>query len=469
MLTENELSALILREMGFPPTSDQRAVVDELAAFVLCASEHKVFVLKGYAGTGKTTVVSALIRAMHVLRRQTVLMAPTGRAAKVLSSYSGQGAYSIHRVIYRQKAAGSSEFNLNYNLRRETLFIVDEASMIANSERDGLVFGSGRLLDDLIEYVYSAENCSILFLGDTAQLLPIGQASSPALDPIALESYGLDVSEFLLTTVLRQAEQSGILFNATRLRHSIVSDALQPLKFSLDFPDIRRVTGETLIDDIETSYNTVGEENTIILTYSNKRAVQYNRGVRSSVLFREDELSNGDYLLVTRNNYFWSEQYEGLDFIANGDIAEIVRVGRHTDIYGFRFADLTLRLTDYDMEITAKVLIDSLYTDTQQAVNSLNQRLSEAVSEDYGDITDRRQFWREMRRNEYYNALQVKFAYAITGHKAQGGGWQHVYVDQGYLTDQMITREYYQWLYTAFTRAQSKLFLINFTDRFFED
>lgn len=468
-MTYIELADIICRQMTFAPTADQRQTIDLLAQFCSMPSEHKVFVLRGYAGTGKTTVVSALIRAMHVLRVETVLLAPTGRAAKVLAGYAGQPASSIHRVIYRQKMAGSAEFNLGYNGHRNALFIVDEASMIANSGGDSVRFGSGRLLDDLVEYVYSAVGCSMILLGDTAQLLPIGQSSSPALDANILGGYGLDVMSMSLTTVMRQATKSGILYNATLLRQAIDTEPFAPVKFTDGFADFRAITGQELLDELESSYGSVGEENTIILTYSNKRAVLYNRGVRNSVLYREDELSNGDFLMVTHNNYFWSAPYDGLDFIANGDIAEIIRVGRHTDLYGCRFVDLTLRLVDYDMEITAKVLIDSLYTDTPQAAHQLDQRLTGQVAQDYAGITDRRQFWLEMRKNEYFNALQVKFAYAITAHKAQGGGWQHVYVDQGYLTQEMITREYYQWLYTAFTRARQKLFLVNFSDWFFDD
>lgn len=462
-----ELERYIYSEMRFELTSDQRKAVEGLAQFCMLPSEHKVFVLKGYAGTGKTTVVSALIKALRRVNVPTMLLAPTGRAAKVLGGYAGQSAFSIHRIIYRQKRAGATEFDLNFNGHRDTLFIVDEASMIANSVRDGLTFGSGRLLDDLIEYVYSGAGCSMILLGDTAQLLPIGSSSSPALDVNVLGGYGLDVFGCLLKDVVRQTGQSGILYNATLLRRIIETGQMRGVKFRMDFPDVQRVTGEMLIDEIQASYNTVGEENTIILTYSNKRAVLYNRGVRNAVLYREDELSNGDFLMVTRNNYYWSEKYDGLDFIANGDIAEVVRVGHHADLYGVRFADLTLRLVDYDMEITAKVLIDSLYADTQEAVGRLNQQLAENVAEDYADIGDRRRLWCEMQKNEYFNALQVKFAYAITGHKAQGGGWQHVYVDQGYLTDEMLTLDYCQWLYTAFTRAQTKLFLVNFSDRFF--
>lgn len=290
--------------------------------------------------------------------------------------------------------------------------------MIANASTDGLQFGSGRLLDDLVEFVYSADNCSMVLIGDTAQLLPIGQTSSPALDTDVMRGYGLDVFEHRLTQVVRQSQESGILYNATLIRQSIAADEFKPTRLLPSFADMRRISGTELIEQLETSYNTVGEENTIILTYSNKRAVLFNRGVRSSVLFREDEISNGDFLMVTRNNYFWSAPYENLDFIANGDIAEVVRVGRHTELYNARFVDLTLRLIDYDMEITARVLLDSLYTETQQDVVGLNNRLTAAVAEDYADITDKRQFWREMQKNEYFNALQVKFAYAITGHKA---------------------------------------------------
>lgn len=463
-----ELSLLIEREMGHRPTSDQSAAIDGLAQFCAMPSSHKLFILRGYAGTGKTTVVSALIRAMRVRRVPTVLLAPTGRAAKVLSSYAQAPASSIHRAIYRQQAAGSGEFHLNYNSHKDTLFIVDEASMIANASTDGLQFGSGRLLDDLVEFVYSADNCSMVLIGDTAQLLPIGQTSSPALDTDVMRGYGLDVFEHRLTQVVRQSQESGILYNATLIRQSIAADEFKPTRLLPSFADMRRISGTELIEQLETSYNTVGEENTIILTYSNKRAVLFNRGVRSSVLFREDEISNGDFLMVTRNNYFWSAPYENLDFIANGDIAEVVRVGRHTELYNARFVDLTLRLIDYDMEITARVLLDSLYTETQQDVVGLNNRLTAAVAEDYADITDKRQFWREMQKNEYFNALQVKFAYAITGHKAQGGGWQHVYIDQGYLTEEMVSRQYYQWLYTAITRAQEQLYMVNFSDWFFD-
>ena len=460
------LADIIRKELPFEPTRQQKELIELLAQFCCIPTDTKAFILKGFAGTGKTSVVSGLIMAMKRLNQSTVLLAPTGRAAKVLSNYSNHSAYSIHKVIYRQKSAGDFTFNLNYNSHKNTLFIVDEASMIANQSASGVEFGSGRLLDDLVEYVYSGENCSMILVGDTAQLLPIGQSSSPALNKNIIEGYGLEVMEYQLTQVIRQAGESGILFNATKIRQAIENEPFTPIKLNPNFDDVKLVSGEILVDELETSYGQVGEENTIILTYSNKRAVLYNRGVRGQVMMKEDELSTGDYLIVTKNNYYWSKPYDNLDFIANGDIAEIIRVGKHYELYGARFADLTLRLIDYDIDVVARVLIDSLYTEMPSAQNQLNQNVMNAIAEDYADIGDKRKFWKEMQNNEFYNALQVKFAYAITGHKSQGGSWQHVYIDQGYLTEEMVTKEYYQWLYTAITRSREKVFLVNFSKYF---
>ena len=460
------LADAIKKELAFEPTRQQKELIELLAQFCCMPTETKAFILKGFAGTGKTSIVSGLIMAMKVLGQNTVLLAPTGRAAKVLSNYSNHSAYSIHKIIYRQKSAGDFTFNVNYNSHKNTLFIVDEASMIANQGGDGVQFGSGRLLDDLVEYVYSGDNCSMILVGDTAQLLPIGQNSSPALNRSIMEGYGLDVMEYQLTQVIRQAGESGILFNATKIRQAIETEPFTPIKLNPEFEDVKVVSGENLVEELECSYNKVGEENTIILTYSNKRAVLYNRGVRGQVMMKDEELSRGDYLIVTKNNYYWSKQYDNLDFIANGDIAEIMRVGKHYELYGARFADLTLRLIDYDIEVTARILIDSLYTETPSAQYALSERITNTIAEDYADIGDKRKFWQEMQKNEFYNALHVKFAYAITGHKSQGGSWEHVYIDQGYITEEMITREYYQWLYTAITRARNKVFLINFSKYF---
>ena len=460
------LADIIKKQLAFEPTKQQTELIGLLAQFCCMPTETKAFILKGFAGTGKTSIVSGLIMAMKTLGQNTVLLAPTGRAAKVLSNYSNHAAYSIHKVIYRQKSAGDFTFNVNYNSFKNTLFIVDEASMISNQNTSGVEFGSGRVLDDLMEYVYSGDNCSMILVGDTAQLLPIGQSSSPALDKNIVEGYGLEVMEYQLTQVIRQAGESGILFNATKIRQAIEKEPFMPIKLNPNFDDVKLVSGEKLVEELESSYSKVGEENTIILTYSNKRAVLYNKGVRGQMMMKEDELSTGDYLIVTKNNYYWSKPYDNLDFIANGDIAEIIRVGKHYELYGARFADLTLRLIDYDIEVVARVLIDSLYTETPTSQNALNERLINTIAEDYVDITNKRQFWQEMQKNEFYNALQVKFAYAITGHKSQGGSWEHVYIDQGYITEEMITREYYQWLYTAITRAKEKVFLVNFSKYF---
>ena len=428
-------------------------------------SQH-AFLLTGYAGTGKTSVVSALVGALHALNQKTVLLAPTGRAAKVFSNYAQQPAYSIHKRIYRQKTA-SNEFTLNYNNARDTLFLVDEASMVSNTPTEGTTFGSGRLLDDLIEFVYTGDNCRLILIGDTAQLPPVMQPFSPALDRHNLERYGLDVTTAELTEVARQSADSGILYNATTIRH-VLTQAGRALTLNHNFPDVHRITGAELIDEIQSAYSRSGVENCIIVTRSNKRAVLYNRGIRNQVMCKEDELSAGDLLLITRNNYFWSKEYPDLEFIANGDVAELVRIKRYHDMYGLRFVDVTLRFLDYDCEIDTRLLIDSLYTETPAAAEQLAKKLFAAVEEDYLEIGNRRTRYKAMMQNEYLNALQVKFGYAVTCHKAQGGQWSEVFIDQGGLTPEQIDTDYLRWLYTACTRAEKTLFFINFSDQFFD-
>jgi exodeoxyribonuclease-5 len=339
--------------------------------------------------------------------------------------------------------------------------------MLTNSQSEGTVFGSGHLLDDLIEYVYSARNCKMIFLGDTAQLLPVKQNFSPALDKTLLERFSLEVEEFTLTEVVRQTADSGILANATMLRKAMDKIVFEYPKINLDFSDIKRITGAELIDNICASYGEVGEINTIVVTRSNKNAAEFNNGIRNQVLHREEELSNGDLLMVVKNNYFWSEQYDSLNFIANGDIAEVLRIRGYNDIYGCRFANATLKLLDYDMEIDCKILLDSFITKTPSENDLLGKRLFEEVEKDYMHIANRRKRYQEMRRNEYLNALQTKFSYAVTCHKSQGGQWQHVYVYHGFLTEDNLNTEFLQWLYTAMTRAQTKLFLVNFNKNFF--
>lgn len=448
--------------------------MEELSDFILSGDDRKVFLLCGYAGTGKTSLISALVRTMEQLERKTVLLAPTGRAAKVFSSYSGQSAHTIHKCIYRQKSImDSSVFTLSENRMRNTLFIVDEASMISNESN--AMTGAGGLLDDLIEFVYSGCGCSLLLLGDTAQLPPVGEWQSPALTESYLRSMFLNVKSVELRQVMRQLNDSGILFNATMLREKIENeDAYCLPKVELKgFPDICSVHGDELIESIETCYDRTGVEETIILCRSNKRANVYNEGIRRRILYREEELSRGDMLMIVKNNYYWREVLgredkallEKLDFIANGDMAQIVRVHGVEEMYGFRFADVTLSMIDYeDCEIDVKIMLNTLTSESPSLTREENERLFTAVWEDYPEIRSKRKRMEEIRKNPYYNALQVKYGYAVTCHKAQGGEWKRVFVDQGYVGEDMINPDYYRWLYTAFTRASEKLYLVNWKE-----
>jgi exodeoxyribonuclease-5 len=467
-MLHNFFAQQILAFLPFAPTQEQDFCIKRMAEFCTNHAQNQIFMLKGYAGTGKTSVVSALVRAMENLKQHTVLLAPTGRAAKVFAQYSGKQAISIHKKIYRQKSATDFTFALDRNKHRDTLFIVDEASMIANISAESNMFGSGRLLDDLVQYVYQAENCKMILLGDTAQLLPVNQDFSPALDRKVLESLSLEVDEFTLTEVVRQASDSGILANATMLRKLLDKPIYENPKINLDFDDIQNITGIELIDSIYQSYREVGETDTIVVTRSNKRANVFNNGIRNQVLQCDSEISNGDLLMIVKNNYFWSEKYVQLNFIANGDIAKVVRVRRYSEMYGFRFVDAVLQLLDYDMEIDCKILLNSLSTQIPADNNLLGKQLFEEVEKDYLHIGNRRQRYLQMRENEYFNALQVKFSYAVTCHKSQGGQWQNVYIDYGCLPYKSRNKEFLQWLYTAVTRAQKKLFLINFEKDFLE-
>ena len=461
------LVSQIKSNFPFTPTAEQDIARDALSEFILSDNDRKVFLLCGYAGTGKTSLISALVRTMAQLERKTTLLAPTGRAAKVFSSYSGKSAHTIHKCIYRQKSImDNATFTLSENRAQNTLFIVDEASMISN---DG---NSGGLLDDLIEFVYSGRGCSMLLLGDTAQLPPVGEFESPALSNNYLRSMFLDVTAIELKQVMRQLNDSGILYNATMLRQRIEEeDTYDPPQITFKgFCDISNVQGEELIEAIETSYNKAGMDETIILCRSNKRANVYNEGIRRRILYREEELSRGDMLMIVKNNYYWREQLgkedktilEKLDFIANGDIAEIIRVHGTEEMYGFRFADVTLSLIDYeDCEIDVKIMLDTLTSESPSLTREENEKLFNAVWEDYPEIRSKRKRMEEIRKNPYYNALQVKYGYAVTCHKAQGGEWKRVFIDQGYISEDMISPDYYRWLYTAFTRASEKLHLVN--------
>lgn len=464
----DELKYRIRQTFGLLPTPDQEHALDVFSLFMTDRSDHVVMILRGSAGTGKTSLAGAIVKALAALKQKMILLAPTGRAAKVFSLNAGHAAYTIHRRIYRQKTAGDlSAFNLNDNLNRDTLFIVDEASMISNQGLGNLnpqssvlhsQFGSGSLLDDLVQFVYNGNNCRMMLIGDKAQLPPVGEDESPALAAEALRGYGLRVYECDLDQVLRQSDSSGILWNATRIRGNLI---LPRIRFQ-GFTDICVVPGDELIESLATSYGRVGMDETMVITRSNKRAIIYNQGIRNTVLDREDELCRGDQLMVVKNNYFWTEGSKEISFLANGDIAVVQRVRNIHELYGFRFAEVTMQFPDYDnYELTATVVLDTLTSEAPALTHEQQERLFNAVMEDYADIPQKTERIKRLKSDRYYNALQVKFAYAVTCHKAQGGQWQHVYIDQGYMTDDMLNSDYLHWLYTAFTRATEKLFLVN--------
>lgn len=492
MLTE-ELMYDVLRHFAFNPTDDQMFAADIFSRFMTDRDERCVMILRGSAGTGKTFLAGAIVRTMMDLKQKVTLLAPTGRAAKVFSQNSGQPAATVHRCIYREKAFTGldGKFNLNVNLFRGRLFMVDEASMISLSSNNS-TFGSGCLLDDLVQYVYNDRNCRMLLIGDKAQLPPVGEEESPALRADVMRAYGLTVYECDLNEVLRQSQDSGILYNATVIRQMIThNEATQLPKIRFNgFADISVVPGDELIESLASSYSEVGMDETMVITRSNKRANIFNQGIRNMVLGREEELTTGDMLMVVKNKYKAphnpSEQGEvqtavgemtGKDpshrnissfggiaggFIANGDRATVRRVRNVRELYGFRFADVTLSFPDYDnTEEDMVVILDTLKTEAPALTHEQNEQLFQRVMEDYADIPLKADRMKKLREDDYYNALQVKFGYAITCHKAQGGQWAHVYLDQGYMTDEMLTPDYIHWLYTAFTRATEHLYLVN--------
>ena len=466
-MINNYLERQIKENFPYEPTVEQEITIKLLSEFMLSKVNETVFLLKGYAGTGKTSLVGSLVKTMDKLKQKVVLLAPTGRAAKVFSSYAGHSAYTIHKKIYRQRAFSNDtdNFSLNENLTKHTLYIVDEASMISNEGLSGSVFGTGRLLDDLITFVYAGEGCRLMLMGDVAQLPPVGEELSPALFSDALKGYGLQVMQVTLTQVMRQMESSGILWNATRLRQLMADDlfdSLPKIKIS-SFADVKQLPGLELIETLNASYDRVGMEDTIIISRSNKRANLYNNGIRNQILYREDELNTGDLLMVAKNNYYWTEKIKEIDFIANGDIAVVKRVRRTREMYGFRFAEVVLAFPDYDdYELETRLLLDTLHTDAPALTKTDSDRLYHTIIEDYMDIRIKSDRMKKRKIDPYYNALQVKYAYAVTCHKAQGGQWKHVYLDQGYMTDEYLTPDYFRWLYTAFTRATEVLYLVNY-------
>ena len=475
----DELKYKILQQFGFPPTQEQAHALEVFAEFLTDRDPHAVMILRGSAGTGKTTLSGAIVRTLKEIRQKVMLLAPTGRAAKVFSLNSGSPAYTIHRRIYREKSFSGVEgqFNLNDNLYTDTLFMVDEASMIANMGLGGMSFGSGCLLDDLVHFVYQGRNDRLLLIGDKAQLPPVGEEESPALHAAMLEGYGLKVYECDLNDVLRQSEESGILYNATMIRQMITHDditQLPKIRF-VGYSDIKPMPGAELIEALADSYHHVGLDDTIVVTRSNKRANIFNQGIRNMVLDREEELSQGDILMIVKNNYYWMEEERKSNnklqsneipaFLANGDRAKVLKVRRRIDLYGFRFATLLLQFPDYDnYELEATVLLDTLTSEAPALTHEQQEQLFHQIEEDYQDIPLKADRMKAIRQDQFFNALQVKFAYAVTCHKAQGGQWAHVYVDQGYMKDDMLNPDYIHWLYTAFTRATEMLYLVNWPE-----
>lgn len=480
MPLNSQMRGLILDYFGFRPTKEQENAAQTMADFIFDKDAQSVFVLKGYAGTGKTSLVGALVRSLQQLGQRTVLMAPTGRAAKVFSLHASHAAYTIHRRIYRQKSfsAEMTGFLQGVNLMKHTLFIVDEASMISNLGLNGTAFGSGCLLDDLVHFVYSGEGCRLMLVGDTAQLPPVGEEESPALVGPQLEGYGLKVYELTLTEVVRQLADSGILWNATRLRQLLANSELSafPRLHLAGFADIVQLPGNELIEALEQAYYHCGTDNTIVITRSNARANVYNNGIRARVLDYDSELTGGDQVIIVKNNYHWlkgedsetpersenAERTPSMDFIANGDVAIVRRVRHEREMHGFRFADISLRFPDYeDLEVEGTVILDTLISEAPALTHEQQEMLFQRVWDDYPELTAKRDRMKAVKDDPYFNALQIKYAYAITCHKAQGGQWQRVFIDQGYMTEDMLSSDYFRWLYTALTRATERVYLVN--------
>lgn len=462
----------LIKSFPHQANGQQLELFNRLYSFLISNDGDECFLLKGYAGTGKTTIISALVKALRYYNYKYVLLAPTGRAAKVISGYAGKKAYTIHKRIYRKKSAMSIDesFQPGDNVATDTLFIVDEASMISDEAS-----GNNRnsLLHDLISYVYNTKNCKLVLVGDTAQLPPVGSLNSPALDQKFLkDSFGLNVFAFELTDVVRQQKESGILMNVTRIRELIRNDKNEiPHIVTKGFKDVFRLNGDRLDEGLDYAYKKYGMDRTLVICRSNKNANLYNQQIRGRILFRDEEITGGDQVMVVRNNYFWlkEEEENSTGFIANGDIGRITKIRNFQDMYGFRFADAVVEFTDYaeNLSINCKVMLDTLYSEAPALLPTDQKRFYLEVMKDYDHIPNKRLKFEELKTNPYYNALQIKFAYAVTCHKAQGGQWDAVFVDQGYLTEEMVNNDFLRWFYTACTRSTTALFLVNFNQRFY--
>ncbi|MBO5900893.1 MAG: AAA family ATPase [Alistipes sp.] len=461
----------IYAKLSFDATNNQKKIIEKLSAWLSDDDYSRIFLLNGYAGTGKTTIIAAFVAALKELGLKPILLAPTGRAAKVLTRYSKLTAYTIHKKIYREKSISDyqSKFALDYNREHDAVFIVDEASMLSTSSPDSS-FGSGNLLDDLVQYVRQGKRCRLMLVGDDAQLPPVGDDYSPALQPSELLPYG-DVEYGTMDEVVRQSHDSGILFNATMLRCMLENNIYKIPRFDLSYKDFRQVQGGELLEELQDCYDRFGRDETIVITRSNKRANRYNEGIRRHNLSAEEEIESGDMLMIVKNNYFYAEQDKDspMSFVANGDVARLKRIRRFEEFYGFRFIDATLQFPDYDdYEMQAKILMDTLTSESPSLTREQSNQLFIEVEKDYADITAKSKRYKAIRENPHFNAMQVKFAYAVTCHKAQGGQWSAVFVDRCLFGDEEMSRDMLRWLYTAITRATERVYLVNFDERFFE-
>lgn len=466
------ISQQIYAKLSFEATFNQKKIIEKLSKWLADDDYRRIFLLNGYAGTGKTTIIAAFVAALKELGIKTILLAPTGRAAKVLSHYSGAEALTIHKRIYRERSLADyeSKFSLDYNKERGAIFIVDEASMLSNSSNDE-TFGSGDLLEDLVTYVRSGKECRLILVGDDAQLPPVGDDFSPALDPSTLLRYG-DVEYGTMDEVVRQSHDSGILFNATMLRCMLENHIFEIPKFDTSYPDFKSLQGGELLEMLQDCYDRYGRDETIVVTRSNKRANRYNEGIRRYNLSAEEEIESGDMLMVVKNNYHYAEHDENspMTFVANGDVMRLKRIRRFEDFYGFRFIDAQVEFPDYDdYHMDIKIMLDTLASESPSLTREQSKSLFYEVEKDYLDIKSKAKRYRAIRENSHFNAMQVKFAYAVTCHKAQGGQWKAVFVDRCLFGDEEMSKDMLRWLYTAITRATERVYLVNFDERFFEE